>query len=992
MNRRFQNLNKYRNSVGTISNKEVWYADIPVTSSSSDLSSLIQANTSWLAIKWGSGSIGLLPVDRPGKNCATEARVFHAHGASISDWHFSPFDDYLLATGAEDSMIKLWQIPDKDDTLDPVCLSTLTTPSRRIDMIRFHPTADQILTTLGNDGKKVCIWDIEKSSCTIDLLDTTPIHSFSWKSDGSLLATTGKDVMQIWDPRAQEKQIQAGKGHEGIKGSRVVWLGDSNYVFTVGMNKMRSRQYAVFDSRDVSKPLMMNPLDTSTGNLLPLYDEDTETMYLLSRGDATIRSLQFSDLGTTPTVAENMACGTNASLLGGTLLPKRTLDVMHTEVARLIAVTDNALIPVSYQVPRKQYIDFHADLFPDTKGNVPALSSAEWFAGKTGKVATISLDPSRKQASPSISTPNIKATSDRTSNKLTDQPTLTSSCATDDQQKNGHLTSQTPASASNAESIVSNDSTNDQQKLSHHEETKPTPSSDSIKNVKDHPNITNTTTPTTNTSIVTDTTGITKKKLPRYGTTNTSTYKYINSKTYHPSTHYDDLKGLDSKRSSTTEVIQANDKFIAVPLTGPGGRIGVISTMTCRGGRLPIHIPSVLTGSEITCFQFNPFDPYILTVASEDSKIRVFYLPENGLEDDLSEPMVILQDPHMDKISLLSYHPTSKNVLATASQDLHQPTIRIWDTTSSSSPKLILQGVHTEPILAMAWRPDGKAIATVSADKQLRIVDARTGELLGSTRKAHEGNRPSRLVWLDDHQYLVSVGFGLGSMREILLFDTLDMSGTILSKNAIDVSPSVMSIHFDHDCRVLYAAGKGDRIIHCYEFENNTVLTPLAKLEFGSLQQGFAFLPKRLCNIKTLEIAKFYRLTPTTIEPVGVHVPRARPEYFQDDVFIPTLDIEHAAQEAEAWFQGKDHGLQRISLQPDDMTPLSKAPPAEQVNRSREKFESGKRQVSLDQQRQETMNRMFATAKDVDQEDERQRQKENQLVLEQDVDEDEWDD
>jgi hypothetical protein len=35
-------------------------------------------------------------------------------------------------------------------------------------------------------------------------------------------------------------------------------------------------------------------------------------------------------------------------------------------------------------------------------------------------------------------------------------------------------------------------------------------------------------------------------------------------------------------------------------------------------------------------------------------------------------------------------------------------------------------------------------------------------------------------------------------------------------------------------------------------------------------------MPKTDCNVKDIEIDKFYRLTPTNIEPVGVRVPRAR--------------------------------------------------------------------------------------------------------------------
>ncbi|CAO3595887.1 unnamed protein product [Absidia cylindrospora] len=879
MSKRFQNVNKYRNAL--------WYADIPVGTSSSDSSALVQANKSWIALNWsGGGTLGLLPLSQPGKGCAAQARVFQAHGARLSNWHFSPFHDNVLATGGEDSLVKVWKIPEYNDTVtDPICTTTLKTPSRRVDMVRFHPTADQILTTLGNDGKKVI------SANAFILLEI----------DASLLATCGKDTVQVWDPRLEENLVQTGPGHEEFKGSRVVWLNNSNYIFTVGMNKMRSREYGIWDSRNLSKPYMMKLLDTSTGTLLPLYDDDTETMYLISRGDASIRSLQLSDVSSSnPTVSDNFTCGTNASLLGATLLPKQSLDVMHTEVARLLTVSSNAVIPVSYQVPRKQYIDFHGDLFPDTKGSEPALSSAEWFAGNTCQVATVSLDPSKKQLPPSTFVAKSQdSTNDiapvKNTHTLADPIRTGNTTPTEaaPAQKHEKATSAQTAPTQNHGKSTSND-------ISAAATTGSTASTTSIS-------------PSTSTSAA-------KKVLPKYGATNPSVYKYINNKTYHPSTHYDDLNGLDFNKSGTTELIQANAKFIAIPLSGPGGRIGIISTGSSTGGRLPTRLPCILTGSDVTYFQFDPFDAHVLATASDDNKIRLFRIPENGLEEDLSETMAVLQDPHMDKVSLLAYHPTAKHILATASQDLDTPTLRIWSTTSASATSAY-SDIHKDTILAMAWRPDGKAIATVNKEKQLRIVDARTGHVIGQA-KSHQGIRPSRLAWLDGQRFLVSVGFGLGSMREILLYDTTsDMTGPPLAKKSIDVSPSIMNVHFDRDCKILYIAGKGDRTIHTYEFENDSTLTPLAKLEFGSLQQGFSFLPKRLCNVKALEIGKFYRLTSTTIEPVGVHVPRARPEFFQDDIFIPTLDIEHSTQDDADWFQGNDKPLETLSLQPSDMTP-----------------------------------------------------------------------
>ncbi|KAI9011899.1 hypothetical protein CLU79DRAFT_848786 [Phycomyces nitens] len=938
MSKRFQHLNKYRNSVGKVANKEAWYADLTLGSSPSDHCNLIQASHRWIAVKWtgNGGSMGLLPLDQPGKGCSNKAHVFHAHAAAVSDWCFSDFDDNLLATGGEDGLVKLWKIPQEDPT--PVCLSSLTVPSRRVDLVRFHPTADQIVTTLGNDGKKVCIWDVEKSSRAFEVDTTNPFHSFSWKGDGALLGTSSKGAVQVWDPRAQDKAVASGSGHEGIKGSRVVWLGDSNSIFTVGMNKIRNRQYALWDVRNMSTPLKMTMFDSSTGVIIPLYDEDTETMYMMGRGDSTVRSLQLSDVQTTPSIAENMACGTNTSIYGAALLPKQSLNVMHAEVARVLAVTENAVLPISFEIPRKQYLDFHEELFPDTKGNLPALSGSEWIDGKNAQVAKVSLDPSKH----TTKAPKANVSTEPTPQPLRSiEPSITKpiaqSPASQTKAANSSKSTTLPEPALPINALKSSES--------QQEPAKP-------------------------------------KATPKYGSTHTSAYKYISGKVYHPSTHFEDLRGLSFDKSGEVDLIKTNGKFIAVPISGPGGRVAVIAAN--KPGRLPTHVPCVLCGSEVTNFQFNPFNEHTLATVSEDNKIRIWTIPEGGLEEDLGEPTAVLGTNSMDKISLLEYHPNADNILLTVSSDISNPTIRIWDVLEKKE-KIVLTGMHPDIIFSCAWSPDGSKIATVARDKNIRILDARTGNVL-SKGPAHDGARPSRLVWLGDTGRIASIGFGRGSMREILLFDTLDLSH-IVKKNNIDVSPSVMSVHYDPDCRVLYVAGKGDRTIHTYELEDDDTLKPLEKIESGTLQQGFAFFPKTHCNVRETEIGKFYRLTPNSIEVVGVRIPRSRPEYFQDDIFIDTLDIGHPSQDAASWFAGENKDLKRISLKPEDMTPLSVAPPPPQQAKAKEKFEMGKKAVTEDQRRQELMDRMFSSAKEVDTTEEKPVDK-----SEQEVADDEWDD
>ncbi|KAI8064725.1 hypothetical protein BC940DRAFT_90171 [Gongronella butleri] len=1000
MSRRFQQVNKYRNAVGTLGKKELWYADVPAEKAS-DVGQGLAASSTCLAIKWtGSGSLGLLPINALGKGCASQAVVFHAHPAALSDWTFSPFDDQLLATAAEDATVKLWRL--QQDDLQPTCASTLACSSRYAAELRFHPGADHILGSLGNDGKQVAIWDVDKQTRALAL--DGAFHSFAWSGQGDRIATSGQGTVQIWDPRATDQLVQSGKGHEAIKGSRVAWLGETPHLFSVGMNKMRSRQYCVWDSRNMAQPVVMNHLDTSSGTLLPLYDQDTETMYLVSRGDATIRALQFDATFTNPTVAENMACGTSTSVLGAALLPKTALDVMHTEIARLLALTPNGVIPISYNVPRKQYLDFHAELYPDTNGQIPALTSEEWLNGKTGSVAKVPLDPKKRdqiKKKPVNSSISSAAPASLPASATAVATTTATTTATRDAPSTATIPAPAPASpapvAATADTLT--DVTGNQKPAS----PNPVPSEPvqaSVEPIKaEEPKATREKEEKEPVKELSK-----KPAVPVvYGTPHASVFKYLATKGYHPSTHFTDLKELDASKGASVILVQANERWVAVPLSGPGGRVGVVST--AKPGRLPAHLPAIATGSDIAFFVFDPFDDDVLTTVSIDSKLRLYRIPAHDAQSDDKDgeervkslaaltPFAELHDSAMDKVAILAYHPSARNILASASHDLGKPTIRVWNV-SDASVAFTLRDAHADgadTILSMAWSPNGKALATVSKDKKLRIIDARTGQLL-QKGAAHALVRPSRLAWVDD-TYIVSVGFGIGCYREILLFDATNLDKPI-AKHLMEMSPGVMDIHVDRDCQILYVCGRGDRIIHAFAVDDSSkVLTPLTKLEFGSLQQGFAFLPKQMADIKEVELQKYYRLTPNAIELVGARIPRARPEFFQDDIFVPTLDTTTPALDAAAWCKGDDTPLNRISLQPEGMTPLSEAPPPASAARAKSKFEKGRQQVSLDEQRENSMRRMFASAKDVDLEEEQRKKMEAKAADDhEDVAEDEWDD
>ena len=51
----------------------------------------------------------MLPINACGR--FTGFPMVAGHSAKVTDFAFSPFADHLLATGSEDCMVKLWNIP-----------------------------------------------------------------------------------------------------------------------------------------------------------------------------------------------------------------------------------------------------------------------------------------------------------------------------------------------------------------------------------------------------------------------------------------------------------------------------------------------------------------------------------------------------------------------------------------------------------------------------------------------------------------------------------------------------------------------------------------------------------------------------------------------------------------------------------------------------------------------------------------------------------------
>jgi len=384
---------KYRHVFGTAAKKEDTIDGVKTTRTAWD-SNYAAANIKFWAVCWEASGGGSFAVgtwaNHKGKWDGKNGLVA-GHKGPVVDLDWNPFNDNLIASASEDCTVKIWSIPDAGlgEKNMTEALQTLSGHKRKIGSVKFHPTASNVVATSGADYA-VKVWDIEKGETKYDIEGsaTDLIQNAEWNYDGSLLVTSSKDKkIRIIDPR-QKKVTGEVEAHQGVKGGRSIWLGSREKVFSVGFSKTSEREYALWDPKKLSEPLVRTNVDSASGVLLPFYDNDTSVLFMGGKGDGNIRYYEVVDEA--PYIHYLTEYKSNTSARGLAMLPKRAMNVSECEIARFVKVTPDKLEPISFNVPRKSDI-FQDDIYPDTFGGEASLTAADFFAGKNAKPKLISL-------------------------------------------------------------------------------------------------------------------------------------------------------------------------------------------------------------------------------------------------------------------------------------------------------------------------------------------------------------------------------------------------------------------------------------------------------------------------------------------------------------------------------------------------------------------------------------------------------------------------
>uniref|UniRef100_A0A3Q2PC43 Coronin n=1 Tax=Fundulus heteroclitus TaxID=8078 RepID=A0A3Q2PC43_FUNHE len=860
---------KFKNTTPKVAKKDGWINNVHAGSFSCQ-GNHIKASSKLVAFNTdqaGGGMVGLTSVN-PSDGQWTVTQI-SCHSDLVTDMDFSPFDESLLATCSGDETVKLWRLCDPEQEQPSSPKLTLKPGQGRLELVHFHPTSSGLLAVA--TARSPLIWDTSKQDAPLAALEqhSDQLQSLSWKQDGSLLASSSKDKMlRVFDPRAQLTPVQSAKSLQSNKDSRILWAKD-DFLLTTGFDTMRTREVRLWDSRKLGSSVSSLSLGTSTGMLVPLFDNDTGLLMLAGLGETAVDCFEVST--SEPFLTQVSHCLTDASTRGIAMVPKLALDVISCEVARVLQLTDSCIVPISYQVPRKSSgHEFHDDLYPDTAGMTPAMSAEEWWQGGNKQVEKVSLHPDKRPKPAAKQTPVKK-----------EQP----SGGNKDDQPRGCSTSSSPLSTPSSSAAPSR-----------------SPSSTSGLSSGFLPS------PSQNVKAIQSLMGPTSK------------FRHIQGAVMHRDKHITNIRNLNLTTPGECDGFCVNRQRVAVPLAISGGQIAVFERS--GPGRQPdTALPTIQNSVNVADLCWDPFDTHRLAVAGDDAKIRLWQVPEGGLKETLTEPKLILQG-HTEKIYSIKFHPLASGIMVSSSYDL---TVRLWNLESGEQVK-VLTG-HQDQVFGMAWSPDGTLLATVCKDGKVRIYDPRKSTAPVQEGPGPEGHRGARLVWVCDGKHLLVSGFDNRSERGLYLFSADSLSSGPIASASLNVSPSTLIPFYDPDTSVVILTGKGDTRVYIYEvIPEDPYFIECSSFNSPEPHKGLAFLPKTECNVRDVEIAVGLMLTKTTIEPVAFRVPRVKKEFFQDDVYPDTAVWWEPALTASAWLSGSNGQHKKISLKPKDMTPVSEAP------------------------------------------------------------------
>ncbi|XP_017694405.1 PREDICTED: coronin-1B-like [Lepidothrix coronata] len=195
---------------------------------------------------------------------------------------------------------------------------------------------------------------------------------------------------------------------------------------------------------------------------------------------------------------------------------------------------------------------------------------------------------------------------------------------------------------------------------------------------------------------------------------------------------YDDIRVSRVTWDSTFCAV--NPSFVAIIVEASGGGAFLVLPLH-KTGRIDKSYPTVCghTGPVLD-IDWCPHNDHVIASGSEDCTVMVWQIPENGLSQPLTEPVVVLEG-HSKRVGIVTWHPTARNVLLSAGCD---NVVLIWNV-GTAEELYRLEGLHPDLIYSVSWSRDGSRFCTACKDKSVRVIDPRRGTVVAVSVPAPPG-------------------------------------------------------------------------------------------------------------------------------------------------------------------------------------------------------------------------------------------------------------
>jgi hypothetical protein len=303
-----------------------------------------------------------------------------SHTAPVLDTDWSPHADNVVASGGEDGKVLVWQVDGSSfdgwnaEGWVPVDFSPvlrIDASPRKVGQVLWHPAAQHVLASAVGDHT-VKLWDLGAPESPRAVLagHADTIQSIAFSPTGQLLATTSRDrKIRLFDPRAGGDAVRVGEGHAGVKGARVVWMGEHDRIATTGFSRMSDRQVGLWEIGAL-KNLKTITLDQSAGVVMPFWSDNNilflgertppfflsvcphaaRPVIIAGKGDGNIRYYEYEN-DNLYALDEHKSSDPQRGMC---FVPRRAVNTSECEIARAYKVTTSqAIEPIAFIVPRK---------------------------------------------------------------------------------------------------------------------------------------------------------------------------------------------------------------------------------------------------------------------------------------------------------------------------------------------------------------------------------------------------------------------------------------------------------------------------------------------------------------------------------------------------------------------------------------------------------------------------------------------------------------